>query len=502
MIFSKQTCYLGLLILCSSIVVLINSIFSSDGYLTPDSTRYLAVAKNIIEGNGFNVSSISLDGEEKEYFAIWPLGYPLLIALVAKISGLSVFIASKMVNLIFVALSFLMVFRIFKKDAHIFACILLFGAYLQLFSHSWSEVPFIFGLLWFCSSINNYLNHNSKFYLLHLLAAGMFLFLMRYIGAFSFCVIGLLALWRLKQRLFVDFVYLLLLSIVGFIFIGLYLYNNVIETGWLTGKERLPSFETNFQLALMVFKAFAQEAIVLTGHDKSTFLWMTLIQFAVIGYVWFTIKKTRLISTNAYSEREEGGKSLSHIFLLVGGSYYLAIILSRWFTQFDYLNYRLLAPGTLLLFFAILLEIQQGRSTLLYSRIKRIIILLTAISVVSNTLVPFIKYQIAKEPLSYQQKVLQISNEYNVIPEHSILIFADNNIRYLRTSLILARPDFIPFAKSNEPVDQFLRRVTSNYPDKKIYIVTDQQTIKCKRLHESWCKFLKLNAGQRFHQIQ
>jgi len=484
------------------VVVFSHSFFSANGYLSPDSTRYLALAQNLIEGNGFSVSSVSLDGNDREYFAIWPLGYPVLIAMLAKVSGLSVFISSKIINLIFIALSLWIIRKMFKVDSHVFGCVLLFGAFLQLFSHSWSEVPFIFGLLWLCFSLNGYLNGTLKYSLIHLLFAGVLIFLSRYIGAFSFVVVGLVALWQLKQRRLANFVHLSLVSLVGFIFVVSYLYNNVLETGWVTGKQRIPSFETNLQLAVMVVKAFSQELVVLSGHNKTTFFWMLVIQMSVIAVVWFNIKPSTILSNNNYSVDEKKGRNLQFVLFLVGVTYLVAIVLSRWFTQFDYLNYRLLAPGTLLLLLAMILKIQRSNSVLLYLRVRRIVFLLAFISVIINSLMPLVKYQVESKSLSYQQNILEIEENYKSIPNESIVVFADNHIRYIRTSLILARPNFIPFAKYNEAVESFLLRIKTNYPNKEIFIVTDQKKVSCKRLHSSWCELLQQNSQNRFYQIQ
>ena len=77
-----------------SCFIILKSYYTSHGYLTSDSINYLALAQNFKVGNG-------LIDSEGNFFSKWPLGYPFLIYVLANISGLSVFWASKVLNIFF-----------------------------------------------------------------------------------------------------------------------------------------------------------------------------------------------------------------------------------------------------------------------------------------------------------------------------------------------------------------------------------------------------------------
>ena len=64
------------------------------GLVTYDSDYYLRQAAFFVEGRGLH----SLGELEPEPFTTWPLGYPLAIAGAAKLTGLSVFWAAKVVD--------------------------------------------------------------------------------------------------------------------------------------------------------------------------------------------------------------------------------------------------------------------------------------------------------------------------------------------------------------------------------------------------------------------
>ncbi len=120
------------------------------GYTSPDSLYYLEVAQNILLGKGFYFSGVNAAPEssgKQTYFAIWPLGYPVLIAGVAFITALPVFWASKVVNLISLGLCFYL-FRIMNKErAYLLALPLTSFTFFEVFSFTWSEAPFLLGIL-------------------------------------------------------------------------------------------------------------------------------------------------------------------------------------------------------------------------------------------------------------------------------------------------------------------------------------------------------------------
>jgi len=180
-----------------AVAIVVKSYFDLNGYLSPDSSNYLKLAQNLLVGNGYYVSAYGVTGQEREFFAIWPAGYPTLIFLTAKLTGLSVFLASKFLNIILIGV-ILAIFRsLFKHNAYVYGLILLFSAYIEIFSYTWSETLFITALVWFATSIYLFIKNPERVTLLYfsIMVASLLLFMSRYIGAFSFGLIGLLGLY-------------------------------------------------------------------------------------------------------------------------------------------------------------------------------------------------------------------------------------------------------------------------------------------------------------------
>ena len=117
-----------------AIAIVFSSHFSAHGYLTSDSTNYLILAQNLIDGNGYYVTSLNWfgdgNGQGRVLFAIWPIGYPTFIAFVAKLTGLSVFWASKLLNILLIGIILAMFRLMFKQNASTYGLIFFFSAYI------------------------------------------------------------------------------------------------------------------------------------------------------------------------------------------------------------------------------------------------------------------------------------------------------------------------------------------------------------------------------------
>ena len=85
--------------------------------------------------------------------------------------------------------------------------------------------------------------------------ASLLLFMSRYIGAFSFGLIGLLGLYygAIKKDKSKSFI-LIGIAVINIGIMILYLYHNYTETGFPTGVKRIPPPETNLQLFYLLLK--------------------------------------------------------------------------------------------------------------------------------------------------------------------------------------------------------------------------------------------------------
>lgn len=494
---NKDTFYLFIIFALSAIAIIAKSFFSHDGYLSPDSTNYLKLAQTLLDGNGFYVSNYTLNGSDRAFFATWPVGYPTLIFIVAKIFHLSVFLASKLLNIIFIGLSLYLIKKVFKTDSFVYGLVFLFGAYIVIFSHTWSEVPFIFGLLWFSSSIYYHLNKPaSKTLLFNLFVSALFLFLMRYIGTFSFGVIGLLAIYYFTQKKYRYFFTLSFISLAGLMIVSLYLYHNYIEVGFSTGMPRIPSPETNFELLKMLINACMAETFFLHAHQSGRLLGLqNLIIFILV--IVYLVTKTKFKTSIQDKKKCFENFRIWKVFLLVGVIYYVAIISVRWLTHFDGFSYRLLGPGTFLIILGGLNYIQKNSSSSLFSIVKNFFIACAIASFLIN--VPsHIKNILIDNDLSYYQNITKLKKLYEKIPPNSIVVFANKHFNYLRTESIRSRPYFT----FKEDVQSFIHRITKSYPNKNIFIQIAGTELRPERYHSTWCDFIDNHQNEDFVQIQ
>lgn len=497
---NNKTTQAILIFIAISVIIILNSMMSSSGALSPDSTHYLAFAQRLIDGNSI------WEAGENGHFAVWPVGYPVLIFIVSKILGLSVFVSSKVVNVIFVLASIVLILRYFPGKPLTYLLLLSFGSYLQIFSHSWSEIPFIFCLLWFCLSLSKIYSSQSTGWHLSLLFSLVALFMFRYIGAFGLLVIALLGLYKLHNKDLKGFTFLTIIGLLAFSVMAAYLYNNVQLTGWATGRERLPAFESSYGLLLMTAKGLLQELSFIIGRNKQLF-WITMfVQTGILVALYITLKR-RTIDANDFAEKGQDTDSITsfgYIFLLTGITYYLAIIVLRWNSHFDTLNTRLLAPGTLLILIAFVYFIRTHADDFWARLTEQMVLALSICSLLLAMWLAFNTNSIESDNRysAYSDQIENIQDDYSAINPSAIVIFGNVHMRYLNTSLIIKRPYSHPLAKDKQPVTEYLEQIMNQYPDKVIVIDISAGIERCERLHESWCEILRQHKDKVFFTVQ
>ena len=70
LILKREDCYLILIFIFLALGILTKSFFNEDGYISPDSAGYLALAQNLVEGNGFYAYSPYTPCNERSFFAV------------------------------------------------------------------------------------------------------------------------------------------------------------------------------------------------------------------------------------------------------------------------------------------------------------------------------------------------------------------------------------------------------------------------------------------------
>ncbi|MHA6246314.1 hypothetical protein ACXYMU_00130 [Pontibacter sp. CAU 1760] len=309
------------------------------GYTTPDSEAYLGLAQNMLDGHGFYV--LKADGT-RAYFSTWPVGYPVLIYLVSSMLPLSVFWASKVLNLVLLGLGFLLFRCLNRRYAFIMASVYSAYTFLDIYSFTWSEAPFLLGLLCLCVVAAQTLQHAKAKHLLLLFLVCAFLFLMRYVGAFSFAVPALLGIYFYFKGDKRAAAKLLLTSILLTILAGTYLYLNYRLSGFMTGFDRLEaSTEPTRTFVGMMIEGLLNELLLVRkyrlGNQPDYLLYFTVV-LQLLAMAAILMKVEKLPRLNLFSQT----------CLFVASLYLLTVALLRSISHFDDLDYRLLAPFSFL----------------------------------------------------------------------------------------------------------------------------------------------------------
>jgi hypothetical protein len=324
-------------------------------YISPDSTNYLRAAQAIRNGYGFYVNTEA--GDTTTWFSVWPIGYPAMIALVSLLTNTEIYLASKILSVIILAFIYLLLYCRFKKTAWIYALVTLNFGFLQIFWYTWSEQPFILGLIWLSLAVSDIIKA-ERITRLHSVNAGLsslFLFFSRYIGTFSVGIIGLLVLYYLytgivhhKRENTKKVVFLCIVAALVSAVIIAYLYTNYTKSGYFTGTERarLSAIEV-----LLLFPQLFKAQIV---EMRNVFYSFIDIQYvAPFGlYALCALSAFKLF-------HQWKGKYRVRIpitafsFLAIGVLYWCSIVAMRFSSRFDGFSYRLLFPASALCSFGV-----------------------------------------------------------------------------------------------------------------------------------------------------
>ena len=484
----RQDWYLLIIFIMMAIAIVVKSYFNPDGYLSPDSTNYLKLAENLIEGKGYYVSAYGTTGQDREFFAVWPVGYPTLIFLTAKLTGLSVFLASKFLNIILIGV-ILGIFRfLFKHNAYVYGLIFLFSAYIEIFSYTWSETLFITALVWFATSIYLFIKNPKRVTLLYfsIMMASLLLFMSRYIGAFSFGLIGLLGLYYgLVKKDRIKAMALIGIALVNIGIMILYLYHNYTETGFPTGMKRIPSPETNLQLFYMLLKALISEILIPIPSMSIKAIIIFAVQIPIFGFLLWKYRNS-MLATNSSANQQFN--TLSFVFAAIGVVYLFFIILMRWMTQFDGFSYRLLAPGSFLLFVGIIFFIQQRGTKQFFNAFKVFLLLFAVLSYLLN--VSYKVWVSSTHNSTYFQTIETLKEKYVDVEKDSIVVFAPTHIKYLYMNMQSRTPYYLPYHPYKEKWSDFMKRIDPEHK-KNIYLSTPEKELPSEKFDQSVIDFVK-----------
>lgn len=395
--------WLLLLFIAICAAILIRAYADETGYTTFDSVYYLELAENLRRGNGFYMSNeypipVIKTSQNQIYFTLWPVGYPVLIALTSAITQLNAFWASKVLNLVLVGIGFLFLRRINNAQAYLLACVYCTYTVLAIYTYTWSEAPFILGclaLVYLLSQLSSDKSTNRT--ILQLFLIGVFLFLMRYAGIFSFGVLALSAAYywqkgfrRLSIKLFAT-------ALALSLFATLYFCINHYFTGSYSGGDRLVGQETIEDFFQKQLYGILNEFFMIRKHYASgtpdIFFWLTLLfQSVIITWIVWLLKDDK-----RHTKFDSQQTLFPRLCFIVSGLYFIFLFTLRAFSPFDPLDFRLLSPSVFLIFIALLYYISLIPAN---HRHKSLITILTVFFSIFSLLLNLPKRYIIEQVLS------------------------------------------------------------------------------------------------------
>lgn len=348
---AKGSIKLWILFFFIAVVIAVRIMAESTAYVSPDSTYYLSAADHLMKGKGLIAPDPSAPDKEV-YFAVWPAGYPCCIAAVGLLTGTSVLVASKIVNLIFLGLTFGLLSLWFHDKSWFIALYFCSFGMLEVYSYSWSEAPFLFFVLLLCYFVIKDLERDSGLSLFfQLFFCLLALFLFRYAGLIYYFGAGFLLLYFIYKKEWLKVGYYFMALLFASSCVCFYFILNKEISGHYTGigdrvqleQESWPQFMTllirgtwnQFSLARQYF---------FSGKMDPLYILLLIAQAALIGVLFYFRKKWR---TSFFKSIEVKGLLAFALFYLV------CIVVLRSIQPFDAFDYRIMAPFSLPLFIAL-----------------------------------------------------------------------------------------------------------------------------------------------------
>lgn len=458
---SKRILLGGLIVFVLSILIFNNSYFHHDGYLAPDSAEYLSIAKSLKEDHSaFNRVNPNM-GKEEKFFSTWPLGYPVLIAMFSSILNTSVFVASKILNVIIVILFLLLLNFRFKSKAIFFYPLVFTGSFIYLISATLSESFFCLVLLSTFFVLESYLYKKNKsdfLYSFSLFCLILALALIRYIGIFMFFFLFLYCILFLLRRNYKAFwIHCIVLAVSSSFYI-VYLSLNIYYTGEITGISR--PFTINLEFIEFFKGLLAQIIVIYPGFSL-----VALAIQSILILLWYLLYG-KSISRIKFKKVKFSSKDSGSLYLFGALFYFVFLFFIGSLTDFQTYSFRFLYPGGLLLSIGIIINLGFD----FIQKIYKLLVIFSVTAILYNSYLLFKSYN--KTKMIYYEKMVDILYEVKDIPPKSILIYPSKHLKYLTNDFIF----FDGYLESNREL--FLEEIIKSYPDYSIFIFHGNKIFK------------------------
>lgn len=452
-----------LVVLVLAAAVGFNAVNAADGYLSPDSRRYLAFAQNLLDGRGLGRLNDGRGTLAFDALAIWPPGYPLLIALVAWVTGTSVFVASKLLSIAAAAAIAAMISRSLGSAAPAAAIVLLSASAVRIFSYSWSETVFLALMVAFALALAGVWRRRAETlrrFAIPVAAAALAaagLAFTRYIGIFSIGCLGLLALALVaERRIGRAALVAAAVAVVAAAVVALLLHN-VEVSGYATGQPRTPAPETNARLATTLAHALISEAVFPLQAVSLGSSWHRKV---IVAQVVLLLPGLLALFRRRRTGANGGWLDTRAVCLIgVGLAYGVAIVVLRWTRDFDPFDYRLIGPAAILVLIGLVRAVSLRVAGLPATLVGGLAVL-AAMSVWFNT--AFAPVRPGGE--TYPAYVQALLADFAAVPPGAIVVLGEEDLLYTRPDLAVAHPKRASLQGPAEPLDDLLAELDPGRP--------------------------------------
>lgn len=313
---------------------------------TADSVRYMRMAENIKAGHLMNPDGLAGGGG---WFAIWPIGYPMVLAAISAMTGLDVFWASKVVSVLCI-MALLVLFWKCAKDAFpLLALSLVNLAYLKIARSTLSEPLFMVLLVtmgFAVAHLGRKANVRISWRCAALLCTLFIgLFLVRYVGFFAPVWVGAAVLicrwgWGAVGTVAVA-------GLGAWIFDVSYWMINKAMCGYVSGYGRVAPKESALELLRMIIGA--------EMHELQAY---GILAFLVVG-LWLAGSRLLMKKETTWPDSADKYDNGWLVFVSAGLLYHVTLVFMRCRQSFDTLGFRLLYPGTLMVVVGLVLLLSR-----------------------------------------------------------------------------------------------------------------------------------------------
>lgn len=352
------------LMLAMSVVAVVAWVAIAEGgllssFYISDSVNYMRLAENIKAGNWMNQHGLAgRDG----WFAVWPVGYPVLLAAFSSVSRLEPYWASKVFSVICCVSLLALFWKCARRQFPILALMLVNLAYLKISRGSLSEQPFIVLMACLGFAVDRVVQSEGtridrdgvgRIALLGLTFIG--LFLLRYVGAVApvWAGVAVVVAAVANRRgyglgaLIRRFGEVAIAAAVAWALEGCYLLMNRVMCGSVSGYERPVAPESAQELVRMTLSAEFHE---LQAYGICLFLGFLLVLLRM------HVAKPR---QGDPPESTSWACPSGLAFIAIGVMFHVTMIVMRSRHFFNPLGFRLLYPGTFLVTIGCVLIISQ-----------------------------------------------------------------------------------------------------------------------------------------------